>query len=132
MPLSMAVKQKILKTVFFILGLLAGGGLFAYLLYRTGISTVTDGLLAFGILPLLLYFGISIINFSLYSLRWKIILDAMLPVEQRVSYPKMFMNRMSGFAAGYLTPGAQVAGEPIRVAMLLADGVPSKIATGSV
>lgn len=128
----MAIKKQILKTTFFILGLLAGGGLFFYLLWRTGISTVTDGLLAFGIGPLLLYFAISILNFSLYSLRWKIILDAMVPASQRVSYLKMFMNRMSGFAAGYLTPGAQVAGEPIRVAMLLADGVPAKIATGSV
>lgn len=132
MPVTMAMKQKILKTVFFVLGLAAGGGLFFYLLWRTGISTVTDGLLAFGILPLLLYFGISILNFSLYSLRWKIILDAMTTKNQRVSYGKMFMNRMSGFAAGYLTPGAQVAGEPIRVAMLLADGVPAKVATGSV
>ncbi|MFA5947116.1 MAG: lysylphosphatidylglycerol synthase transmembrane domain-containing protein [Patescibacteria group bacterium] len=128
----MAVKRKIFKTVLFILGLLAGGGLFFFLLWRTGISNVIDSLLAFGILPLLLYFGISILNFSLYSLRWKIILDAMLPKGERVSYGKMFMNRMSGFAAGYLTPGAQVAGEPIRVAMLLADGVSGKVATGSV
>ncbi len=121
-----------MKAAIFLLGLGAGGGLFFFLLWRTGISTVIDGLWAFGLLPLVLFFVISLLNFSLYSWRWKIILDAMTPKNQRVSYGKMFMNRMSGFAAGYLTPGAQVAGEPIRVAMLLADGVPAKVATGSV
>jgi len=132
MLLTMAVKQKLLKIFFVILGFVFGGGIFAYLLWRTGISNVAQSLYEFGIFPLLLFFCISIINFGLYSLRWKIILDSMLPVKQRVSYFKMFFNRMSGFAAGYLTPAAQVAGEPIRVAMLLADGVPSKVATGSV
>jgi uncharacterized protein (TIRG00374 family) len=44
----------------------------------------------------------------------------------------MFLHRMSGFAAGYLTPAAQVAGEPIRVAMLRSDDVPLKEATSSV
>ncbi len=128
----MAVKQKILKSFFVILGFLFGAGIFAFLLWKTGISNVASSLYEFGILPLLLFFCISILNFGLYSLRWKIILDAMLPVGKRVSYFKMFFNRMSGFAAGYLTPAAQVAGEPIRVAMLLADGVPVKVATGSV
>jgi uncharacterized protein (TIRG00374 family) len=39
---------------------------------------------------------------------------------------------MSGFATGYLTPAAQVAGEPVRVALLASEGISPKTATSSV
>ncbi len=109
-----------------------GGGLFAYLVYKTGPESVLKNLLAFGILPLVGFISISLSNFLLYCIRWKIILDQMIPVGKRIPLRRMFLHRMSGFAAGYLTPGAQVAGEPVRVAMLHSEGIPLKEATSSV
>lgn len=128
----MASRQKFLKTLFFVGGLLLGGGLFAFLVWKTGPEDVWRSLLAFGVFPVLGFVSISLLNFCLYTLRWKLILDAMVSREYRVPFHKMFMNRMSGFAAGYITPAAQVASEPIRVAMLRGDGVPLREATGSV
>ncbi len=128
----MAIQKGLVKTLFFLFGLLLGGGIFALLVLRTGAGDVWSSLVAFGILPLMGFVTISLLNFCLYTTRWKLILDAMLPVEKRIPFHKLFLNRMSGFAAGYLTPAAQVAGEPIRVAMLHGDGVPVKEATSSV
>ncbi|MFA5945663.1 MAG: lysylphosphatidylglycerol synthase transmembrane domain-containing protein [Patescibacteria group bacterium] len=128
----MHLKKRLLKTLFFAAGLALGAGIFGVLIYRTGTHDVLVSLLAFGVVPLLGFIGISILNFGVYTFRWKLILDPMLAPEKRIPYYKMFLNRMSGFAAGYLTPAAQVAGEPIRVAMLHGDGVPVKVATSSV
>jgi len=124
--------KSLLKTGFFLGGLALGAGIFAFLIYKTGAGEIWRSLVAFGLLPLVGFISISLANFVLYCVRWKLILDAMLPVGKRVSLPKLFLSRMSGFAAGYLTPGAQVAGEPIRVALLHDDGVPVKEATSSV
>ena len=44
----------------------------------------------------------------------------------------MYRHRMAGFAASYLTPAAQVGGEPIRIGMLISDGIGSKKATSAV
>lgn len=38
---------------------------------------------------------------------------------------------MTGYAVGYLTPLNQAGGEPVRVALLMADGVPAKSAVAS-
>lgn len=126
------MRKQITRTLFLIGGLLIGGSLFAFLVYKTGPDKVLEGLVAFGLLPLLGFISISLLNFCLYTLRWKIILDQMLAPKDRLPFYRLFLHRMSGFAAGYLTPAAQVAGEPIRVAMLHADKVPLREATSSV
>jgi uncharacterized protein (TIRG00374 family) len=130
--LSMTTQSRVLRTLFFVGGFLIGAGLFAFLVYRSGPETVLHNLLAFGIVPLVGFILISLSNFCLYTFRWKLILDQMVPKEERVPFHRLFLHRMSGFAAGYLTPAAQVAGEPIRVAMLHSDGIPLKQATSSV
>lgn len=119
------------KTLFFAAAILAGLGLFTFLIWRTGATATYESLVAFGVLPCLGFIGISLLNFTLYSLRWQIIVNDMAP-QHRLSLSRVFMHRMSGFAAGYLTPASQIASEPIRVAMLRTDGVPLKEATGSV
>ncbi|MFZ2681589.1 MAG: lysylphosphatidylglycerol synthase transmembrane domain-containing protein [Patescibacteria group bacterium] len=124
--------RRLLSRVFLLAGLLLGGGLLFALIKQTGPQNLLDNLLLFGLAPLLGFIGISFVNFALYTWRWKLILDDMVPPQQRIGFVKLFMHRMSGFAAGYLTPAAQVAGEPIRVAMVRADGVPLQPATSSV
>jgi len=124
--------RRLFSRVFLLLGLLLGGGLLAFLIKQSGPQDLLDNLVIFGWLPLLGFIGLSILNFGLYTWRWKLILDDMVEPGQRVSFPRLFMHRMSGYAAGYLTPAAQVAGEPIRVAMVKGDGVPLQPATSSV
>lgn len=129
---SMVKRQQITRTLFLIGGLVLGGSIFSFLVYKTGPDKVFEGLIAFGMLPLLGFISISLLNFCLYTLRWKVILDQTLQPKDRVPFHRLFLHRMSGFAAGYLTPAAQVAGEPVRVAMLRADKVPLREATSSV
>ena len=113
-------------------GLMLGVMLLFGLIQQTGFLDLVDHLSLFGWWPLLGFIVISLLNFCLYTLRWKLILDDMVEKKQRVPFIRLFMHRMSGFAAGYLTPAAQVAGEPIRVAMIKSDGVPLQPATSSV
>lgn len=126
------MRRHLKKIVFFALAFLVGGGLFALLLWKTGFEETSAALAAFGLIPTVGFVTISLMNFCLYTLRWQIIINDMLPPEKHVPFHHVFLHRMSGFAAGYLTPASQVAGEPIRVAMLHTDGVPVKEATSSV
>ena len=128
----MVTRRRALQLMFLTLGLAFGGGLLVFLIWRTGWNEFTGALVGFGLLPLAGFVTISLLNFCLYTLRWKVILDDMIKKELRIPFHRLFMHRMSGYAAGYLTPAAQVAGEPVRVAMLRTDGIPLKEATGSV
>ena len=124
--------RRFLSRLFLIVGLVVGAIILYWLVEQTGWQNLVDNLALFGLLPLLGFIAISLLNFCLYTWRWKIILDDIVPTKQRLSFSRLFMHRMSGFAAGYLTPAAQVAGEPLRVALVKADGVPLQAATSSV
>jgi uncharacterized protein (TIRG00374 family) len=110
---------------------LLGGALFAFLVHKTGTNLILSSLHSFGLPLFCAFVGISLLNFCLYTLRWKIILEE-IEKTKKVSYTRLFLHRMSGFATGYLTPGAQVAGEPVRVALLLGEGISPQTATSSV
>jgi uncharacterized protein (TIRG00374 family) len=124
--------RRLWSRLFLILGLGLGGGILFLLIKQTGPQDLLETLVTFGWLPLLGFLAISLLNFCLYTWRWKLILDDMVEPGQRIPFFRLFMHRMSGFAAGYLTPAAQVAGEPIRVAMVKGDKVPLQPATSSV
>lgn len=126
------MRRRVLHTLFFASAFLLGGGLFAFLVWRTGPAEIWQSLVAFGALPFLGFVTISLLNFTLYSLRWQTIVNDMVTPDKHVSLRAIFMHRMAGYAAGYLTPASQVAGEPIRVAMLRSEGIPMKEATGAV
>ncbi|MEK9156680.1 MAG: lysylphosphatidylglycerol synthase transmembrane domain-containing protein [Patescibacteria group bacterium] len=108
-----------------------GGALFVFLVWKAGPATIWQSLSAFGVVPFLFFVSLSLLNFGLYTLRWKIILEE-VEKKKGIRYVRLFLHRMSGFAAGYLTPAAQVAGEPVRVALLATEGISSKTATSSV
>ncbi len=129
MAAQAAAKWK--KALLLVVAVIIGGGLFAFLIWRTGAAATYQALRAFGALPCIGFVLISLTNFTLYSLRWQIISNDISP-KHKLPLQRFFLHRMSGYAAGYLTPASQVAGEPIRVAMLVADGVPVKEATSSV
>lgn len=124
--------RRMWSRAFLLIGLMVGVGILGLLIKQTGPQALLDNLLVFGGPALLGFIGISLLNFCLYTWRWKLILDDIVTPKQRVPFARLFMHRMSGFAAGYLTPAAQVAGEPLRVALVRADGVPLQSATSSV
>lgn len=128
----MRIPRRVVQVTFLIAGLLFGAGIFAFLVMKTGPENIISSLVLFGVLPLVGFISISLLNFCVYTIRWKMILDRMVAKSARVPFRRLFMHRMSGFAAGYLTPAAQVAGEPVRVAMLRSEGIPLKEATSSV
>lgn len=108
-----------------------GGALFVFLVWQVGVGAIVKNLGLFGAIPFALFVVISLINFGLYSLRWQIILRVIEPGIP-LRYSRLFLHRMSGFAAGYLTPAAQIAGEPVRVALLAKEGISFQAGTSSV
>jgi uncharacterized protein (TIRG00374 family) len=120
------------KTVVMSVAGIVGVVLFATMVAHEGVEKSIDQIAEFGILPFLGFVAISMANFALYSLRWKMILDRQVNHEsQTLSLWRLYWHRMTGFAFGYFTPLNQAGGEPVRVALLCADGVPSQSAVAS-
>jgi len=126
------MKTKTIRGIIFFGALIIGLGLLGYLIYREGWSEIVQTLIGFGLVPFLGFVFISALNFGLYSWRWQLILNHQVDKNQRLSLWRMYRHRMAGFAASYLTPAAQVGGEPIRIGMLMSDGISSKKATSAV
>ncbi len=120
----------ILATFFtFLIGL----AVLAFLIWHEGPESVEENIIAFGLLPIVGFVLISMANFTLYSLRWQIIINSHLPAEYKIPLRKMYLHRLAGFAMSYLTPAAQVGGEPVRIAMVSTEpGVSLRAATSSV
>lgn len=125
-------RKTILNSIAFLGTLLVGIGILGVLIWKEGAEFVFQSLSMFGIWPFIGFVLISLLNFVLYSWRWQIIINAHLPKEQHVPLHRVYMHRMSGFAVSYLTPAAQVGGEPVRIAMLSTEGVALREATSSV
>lgn len=115
-----------------VVGLLLGGVILFALIKQTGPQDLVNNLRLFGWWALLGFIGISLLNFCLYTWRWKLILDDMMRPKKLVPFGRLFLHRMSGYATGYIAPAAPVVGEPIRVALTKADGATVSQATGSV
>jgi uncharacterized protein (TIRG00374 family) len=112
--------------------LLLGVFLFVALVERTGAREILEALAHFGLGPFVLFVLISLLNFGLFVYRWQKILRSQDPGGRRLSWFRLYLHRMSGYAVSYLTPAAYVGGEPVRVGLLVADGVEAKRATSSV
>ncbi|OGL93867.1 hypothetical protein A2258_01305 [Candidatus Uhrbacteria bacterium RIFOXYA2_FULL_41_8] len=124
--------SKLFRSILFIASLLIGLGIFGFLIWREGWQEIAQTLILFGIWPFVGFVFISLLNFGLYSWRWQLILNHQIDKKDRLSFWRMYKHRMAGYAASYLTPAAQVGGEPVRIAMLMSDGVSSKKATSAV
>ena len=111
---------------------LLGVGLLYALLAKEGWENVLQNMSTFGAWPFVGLVVISMLNFTLYSIRWTIILHRQVTEKKhKLSVWRMYWHRMTGYAVGYLTPLNQAGGEPVRVALLMADGVPGKSAVAS-
>ncbi len=117
-------------------GIVASGAIGFALLYALlaaeGWDSVVNNIRSFGVWPFVGFVIISMMNFVLYSIRWMIILHRQVAEKKhKLSLWRMYWHRMTGYAVGYLTPLNQAGGEPVRVALLMADGVPAKSAVAS-
>lgn len=118
------------------IGVVVSGGVGVALLYallaQEGFGNIVEHVRAFGFWPFAGFVGISMLNFILYSVRWQMILHRQVREKRhKLSLWRMYWHRMTGYAVGYLTPLNQAGGEPVRVALLIADGVPSESAVAS-
>lgn len=118
------------------IGVVVSGGvgiaLLAFMIAHEGVGNIVEHVRAFGVWPFVGFVGISMLNFILYSLRWRMILHRQVTERKhKLSLWRMYWHRMTGYAVGYLTPLNQAGGEPVRVALLCADGVPSQSAVAS-
>ena len=113
----MAVRN-VFRLLVFVLSLVGGLALLVFLIIRQGPDVIFESIAGFGLMSFLGFILISLLNFVFYSLRWQLIINHHLPKGQGVSLFKMYKHRMGGFAVSYLTPAAQVGGEPVRMALL--------------
>ncbi len=118
------------------IGVFVAGGVGVALLYallaHEGFGNIIEHLRTFGLWPFVGFVAISMLNFILYSLRWQMILHRQVgKASHKLSLWRMYWHRMTGYAVGYLTPLNQAGGEPVRVALLIADKVPSESAVAS-
>lgn len=118
------------KPLMFMLFLLFGIVLFGFSIYNSGIDNIIKVLKEFSLLKFLFLVVLSFLNFYLYSLRWEIIVKALFK-EKVLTSSSFFWNRMAAYAISYVTPTAQMGGEPLRVMLIEEEGVPKRIAVSS-
>lgn len=126
------LKQQLIRVSLFLVTLLVGVGVFGYFVQKEGVGNIIESLTFFGVLPFVGFVLISLLNFVLYSWRWQIIINSHLEKKDRVPLWRVYLHRLGGFAMSYLTPAAQVGGEPVRMALLTTDKVSLKKSTSSV
>ncbi|MCC6643691.1 flippase-like domain-containing protein [Candidatus Peregrinibacteria bacterium] len=125
------MSKKISKKTFFFIGFMALGiVLFGHSIYTSGIGNIIQVLKEFSLLKFMILVGLSFLNFYLYSLRWEIIVKALFK-EKKIPSSTFFWDRMAGYALSYVTPSAQLGGEPLRIMLIEEEGVPRNIGTSS-
>jgi uncharacterized protein (TIRG00374 family) len=120
------------RLILFLVFLVLGIALFAGVIINTGTDAIWQNLRQFSFVKFLIFLGLSLLNFCLYTLRWDIILRKVSDTHHGIPYVRLFLHRMSGFALSYLTPSAQTGGEPLRIMLLEQDNVSVRTATTSV
>lgn len=118
------------KAFFFVFFLLLGIVLFATSVYTSGLENIIQVLKEFSLLKFLILVALSFINFYIYSLRWELIVKALFK-DKKVPSSAFFWDRMAGYAISYVTPVAQLGGEPLRIMLIEEEGVPQKIGASS-
>lgn len=111
----------------FLLGI--GVALFVNVILETGVDNIVSTLRNFSIVYFGIYYVSQFVNFLLLTWRWQVILKHS---NNSVGFFRLIMHRFSGWAVSFLTPSAQVGGEPVRVMLLGKEGVRRRDAVFSV
>lgn len=114
----MAILRSLIRWTVVILSGALGVGLIVYLIADFGIKDIQANVWEFGLLAFFGLLAISLTNFSIATWRWQLIINAHTEKERRMGFFRVFVDRLAGLSASYLTPAAQVGGEPVRITLL--------------
>jgi uncharacterized protein (TIRG00374 family) len=114
MPQNMS-KLKIATLVSIPLGLLA----IALIIYYVGPGEIYSEFASASIFFLLCYIAVSFLLMVLMTFKWQLILHA---EGIKVRFWRLFAYRVAGYGIGFVTPSAQLAGDPVRAYLLKRDG----------
>lgn len=97
------------------LGLVAGAGLFGWVLSSTDLRAVVRliGQLHWRFLMIFAFYAVI---FGLDTLGWKYALQP--AVQSRIPWNRLFRARLAGEAVNYVTPTASIGGEPVKAVLL--------------
>ncbi|MFN7160998.1 MAG: YbhN family protein [Candidatus Gracilibacteria bacterium] len=118
------------RFIFLTLFLLLAVGFIYEMIVSTGVDKIVDALSHISPWATILFIIVSIINFMIFTLRWKVILKT-----HNKNLPSLFtlsLYRLVSYTFSYLIPSGQVGGEPARILLLKRKGIPGNIATSSV
>ncbi len=118
------------KSLFFIFFLLLGLTLFTLQIIQSDIQDIWQELRNFSIIKFILVLAIGIFNSYLFSLRWEVVAKALFK-EKKIPGIAFFLDRLAGYSVSYVTPVAQLGGEPLRIMLIQEEGLPPKVATSS-
>lgn len=106
------------------------GFVLVFLNYKKfGIKEVIDSFKNFKLSVLPYYIIVVLLIEILGTFRWSLVLKA---YKHKIPLINLFFYRMSGFAAGYLSPQAHVGGEPVRALLLKREGIDFKKAISTI
>lgn len=130
----MISRKFVIQWALIVLSLGLGVAILGYLFSKTDAEETAQNLIDFGILPFLGYIAVFLLMFTFSSWRWQLIINQHVSKKNRIGLWRVYIDRLAGFSASYLTPAAQVGGEPVRIALLSTGNVrvPIKQATSSV
>ena len=99
--------------------LLAGVGAVVWLAWRFGLEDLAAAFAQLRFADLAVYLAVAVAVCLGYSLRWYVVARA---VGTTRSLARFFGARLAGDALGGLLPTGKVSGDPLRVALVRADG----------
>jgi len=92
----------------------------AWMCWQFGLDELITTLGQVSATGLLVYLLLSVAVVVAHSIRWQLVTRAL---GERVPLSRLVGARLAGDAVGALVPSAKLAGEPVRVALVCADGV---------
>jgi uncharacterized protein (TIRG00374 family) len=113
--------RNVKKIVSLAISVILGTALFTFITSHIGIGEIINSFKSFSFIKFLFYFSVSLTIVVVVVLRWSIILRSQ---GYKISFFKLMLYRMAGYAVSYLTPSAHVGGEFARAYLLKREGVP--------
>ncbi len=107
-------KSKLRSIIMRLIGI-AGLGLFAYIIYKTGLAKVWQAIRNLTVLEIMALIGLRFLYWGIRTLNWQVLVRAS---NERVPFLELFGARIAGNAVGYLTPTGNLGAETMRIFML--------------
>ena len=124
-----SITQSLNRSITRLLLLALGAAALAALCWRFGIADVLAACARVRPGYLLVYLLLSLVVVAGHATRWRWVARALGPVP---AFGRLVGARLAGDAVGWLVPSGRMTGEPVRVALVYADGVEGPRASAGV